>query len=105
SSSRGPVAPYGGWLKPNLTAPGTDIIAAAQSGAGLAVLSGTSMASPHIAGAAALVIAAHPAWSVSQVESALLTTGVDDVVTEDGATHATPHEAGGGRGFGPDAAR
>ena len=76
TSSRGPYGFGGGVLKPDLTAPGDNILSAAQTGNGLALLSGTSMASPHVAGSAALVIAAHPDWSPAQVESALIGTAL-----------------------------
>lgn len=104
-SSRGPVDPFGGWLKPNITAPGVNIIAAAQTGGGLATMSGTSMAAPQVAGAAALLRAAHPGWSVAQVESALLTHGIDDVLKENAVTRAAPYEGGVGRAWVPDAVR
>ncbi len=105
SSGRGPVSPAGGWLKPNIAGPGTDILAAGQTGNTLAFLSGTSMASPHVAGAAALIAAAFPTWSNAQIESALLTTGTSTVRTEDGQTPANPHQTGGGRVSVPDALR
>jgi subtilisin family serine protease len=105
SSSRGPVTPYGDWLKPNISAPGTSILAAARTGAGLAFLSGTSMASPHVAGGAALLAAANPTWSVAQIESALLTTGASGVRKQDGVTLADAHDVGTGRMSLPDAVR
>jgi len=95
SSSRGPVA-GDSYLKPNITAPGTNILAAAQTGTGLATLSGTSMAAPHLAGAAALVIGVHPNWNVSQVESALL-TGTVSGVRNQGLAMSRFEDAGGGR--------
>src|SRR5690606_33530644 len=96
SSSRGPVA-YGGVLKPDLTAPGTGILAAAGSGNGVVLLSGTSMATPHVAGAAALVRSATPRWSMSQIESALLTTAVPVVRMQDDVSPASTLDQGAGR--------
>lgn len=97
SSSRGPYGFGGGVLKPDLTAPGDNILSSAQTGNGLALLSGTSMASPHIAGAAALVLAVHPDWSPAQVESALIGTALAGVRMQDGTTAASPLDAGAGR--------
>ena len=97
SSSRGPYG-FGSTLKPDITAPGDDILSAAQTGNGLALLSGTSMASPNVAGSAALVLAAHPDWTPAQVESALLGTALaGSVRLEDGATKAGAFDAGVGR--------
>ena len=66
-SSRGPNEQFD-VLKPDLAAPGVDIIAPLHTSspipdAEFGILSGTSMASPHIAGAAALVKAIHPTWT------------------------------------------
>ncbi|HVF35878.1 MAG TPA: S8 family serine peptidase, partial [Candidatus Saccharimonadia bacterium] len=105
SSARGPVQPVDGYLKPDIAAPGSGILAAAKTGDGLATLSGTSMASPHVAGAAALLVAANPDWSVAQIESALLTTAIDGVVLPDAVTRATAHDAGAGRANVANAAR
>ncbi len=103
SSSRGPyggsnTTSGGGILKPDITAPGANILSAARTGSGLALMTGTSMASPHIAGAAALLIALHPNWSPAQVESALMGTALaGSVRKEDAVTPATPLDAGAGR--------
>jgi subtilisin family serine protease len=98
SSSRGPYGFGGGVLKPDLTAPGDNILSAAQTGNGLALLSGTSMASPHVAGSAALVLSVHPDWSPAQVESALIGTALaGSVRMQDGVSSASPLDAGTGR--------
>lgn len=72
-SSRGPAS-YS-LLKPDVAAPGDNILAAlhgAEDAYGL--LSGTSMASPHMAGAAALLRKARPDWTVAEVKSAFMLT-------------------------------
>lgn len=97
SSSRGPVTPYSGVLKPTLAAPGTSIAAAHHNSSGSVVFTGTSMASPHIAGAAALLLAGNPTWNVAQVESALVTTASNTVLMQDGVTKAPYVEGGAGR--------
>ncbi|MFJ4783778.1 S8 family serine peptidase [Streptomyces sp. NPDC088794] len=77
-SSQGPRVGDGA-LKPEISAPGVDILAArshlAPEGEGdYQTLSGTSMATPHVAGAAALALAAHPELTGSQVKDLLTST-------------------------------
>jgi minor extracellular serine protease Vpr len=64
--------------KPDITAPGVSIVAAGMgTGNDVLVASGTSMATPHIAGIAALVLAANPKWSVDEVKAAIMSTSDD----------------------------
>ncbi|WP_370328096.1 S8 family serine peptidase, partial [Euzebya sp.] len=103
-SSRGPG---GDFLKPDITAPGVQILAGqtptngpppdgGAQGQYYQAIAGTSMSSPHIAGSAALVMAAHPDWTPGQVRSALMTSARQDVVKEDGTTPADPFDYGAG---------
>lgn len=62
-------------LKPDITAPGVSMVSAGMgTGTGSVTMSGTSMASPHAAGIAALVRQAHPGWTPVQVKAALVST-------------------------------
>ena len=80
-------------LKPDVAAPGVDVLSSI-SGGGWAELSGTSMASPHVAGAAALLRQRHPSWSVDQLSSALVQSGADSA--QSSAKAAGPRFQGGG---------
>ena len=104
-SSRGPV---GDWIKPNVTAPGVQVLAGmtpqpdqttadnGPPGNLYQAIAGTSMASPHAAGVAALIKASHPTWTPAEIISAMMTSSVQNVVKEDGVTPATPFDMGGG---------
>ena len=62
-------------IKPEVAAPGVSVVAAGMgTGSDVLVNSGTSMAAPHVAGVAALVIASHPDWKVNEVKAAILST-------------------------------
>ena len=87
-SARGPV-PGSYAAKPDLVAPGVDIRSTIPGGA-YERMSGTSMAAPHVAGAAALVRQAHPDWSAAQVQAAL-TSSAQPLSTVD------PDTVGSGR--------
>ncbi len=96
-SSRGLTDP--GNLKPDVTAPGSTVFSAG-IGTGSEGLSdsGTSMATPHVAGAAALVKAAHHAWTPEQIKAALVDTAVHDVWSSPAHTsREAPDRVGSGR--------
>ena len=94
-SSSGPT-PVSLALKPDVSAPGVSILSSVPQQAGLfAVFNGTSMAAPHVAGAAALLRQQHPDWSVAQLKSALVQTG-DPVMAEDGQSETPTTREGGG---------
>lgn len=99
SSSRGANSPVPGIIKPDVTAPGLDILAANGTGnaATWGLMSGTSMSSPHAAGAAALLISLHPDWTPAEIQSALMTAAYPAVLKEDGVTPADPFDTGTGR--------
>ncbi|MEU9294863.1 S8 family peptidase [Streptomyces sp. NPDC048266] len=91
-SSRGPTIVHH-TLKPELAAPGVGISAAAAGGRGVYAyrsMSGTSMATPHVAGAAAIVKQRHPDWTGRQIKSAL-------VASADSSVPGDVREVGGGR--------
>ena len=91
-SSRGP-APYSLALKPDVAAPGVDIVSPIPGGYG--TWSGTSMASPAVAGAAALLHQRHPAWTPAQIKSALVLTA-RPVFNDTAHKHPTSVLAAGG---------
>jgi hypothetical protein len=73
-SSRGPGS-VGDVLRPDLVAPGVQILAASSDGFGdYEISDGTSLSSALAAGAAALLIDLHPAWTPAEVQSAMMTT-------------------------------
>ncbi|XP_020539569.1 subtilisin-like protease SBT3.8 isoform X2 [Jatropha curcas] len=109
-SSRGPSSISPAVLKPDIAAPGVDILAAYGPAAKnendhtYALLSGTSMACPHVAGIVALIKSIHPNWSPAAIRSALVTTasqtGTDGMnIYEEGPTRkpADPFDIGGGQ--------
>jgi subtilisin family serine protease/subtilisin-like proprotein convertase family protein len=98
-SSRGPSQFE--LVKPDYVGPGVNILAAIESQGGDPVQygfnQGTSMSSPHGAGAAALMMALYPSWSPAEIKSAIASGAVPDVlVKEDGVTPATPFDQGSG---------
>lgn len=103
-SSRGPG---GNFLKPDITGPGVQILAATTPTPGAVVdgppgqqfmsIAGTSMSAPHIAGAALLIKSVHRKWTPGQIKSAMMTQSIRSVLKEDEKTHATPFDMGAGR--------
>ncbi|MEL7636550.1 MAG: S8 family serine peptidase [Anaerolineaceae bacterium] len=96
-------------LKPDITGPGVSILAAVADGTiapssdyEIELYQGTSMSSPHNAGAAALMMALHPDWTAMEIRSAMMMTAEDgllaDRVTIEGVMRpATPQDEGSGR--------
>ncbi|XP_028954318.1 subtilisin-like protease SBT3.4 isoform X3 [Malus domestica] len=78
-SSRGPNSITPATLKPDIAAPGVNILAATSPlysfvEGGYAMMSGTSMSTPHVTGIVALIKRMHPNWSPAAIKSALVTT-------------------------------
>lgn len=76
-SSKGPNGLTPEILKPDITAPGLNILAAWSPAIGkmhFNILSGTSMACPHVTGIVTLIKAVYPSWSPSAIKSAIMTT-------------------------------
>lgn len=83
-TSRGPVMDFDRniMLKPDITAPG-DTITSTSAGTGnrAETIGGTSMAAPHVAGAAALLRQKNPTWTPAQIKAALMNTATHDLYT------------------------
>ena len=93
-SDSGPT-PISLQFKPDLTAPGQDVLSSLPHD-DWDRWSGTSMAAPHVSGAAAVLKERHPAWTVQQIKSALATTG-DPVHPAGGVGEVAATREGGGR--------
>jgi subtilisin family serine protease len=77
SFSAGGLTPFGHALKPDITAPGSQVLSSTLpefAGDPFAVLDGTSFSAPHVSGAAALLLQRHPTWTPKQMKSALMST-------------------------------
>jgi subtilisin family serine protease len=102
-SSRGPTQEK--TIKPDVVAPGQDVFSGGYSVGpfpapftGFGSVSGTSMATPHVAGAAALLLQLHPWWSPGMVKSALMSTATEDVFLDNAkAQRAGVLDRGAGR--------
>jgi subtilisin family serine protease len=93
-SSGGPT-PISLLPKPDVTAPGVDVLSSVPPNAWQS-WDGTSMATPHVSGGAALLLQRHPTWTVEQVKSALASTG-DAVHPDGGSGEVSVLREGGGR--------
>lgn len=89
-SSRGPTPELG--LKPDLVAPGVNILSSVSYAPGFDFFQGTSMAAPHVTGAAALLRQIHPSWTPVQIASALIGT-----TARPGSLGSNPSNRGAGR--------
>ncbi|KAB1990687.1 S8 family peptidase [Streptomyces triticiradicis] len=92
-SSQGPrYGDYG--LKPDISAPGVNVLAAKAGGSAATgwyqKMSGTSMATPHVAGAAAILAQEHPDWKAQELKDALMSTSEE-------LPAYTTHQVGSGR--------
>lgn len=96
-SLRGPTIAGANVTKPDITGPGVQIYAAISDPDQYGFLSGTSMSSPHLAGSAALVRAAQPAWTPMEVKSALQLTAKVPGFDDDGSSAWDPDDVGNGR--------
>ena len=96
ASRRAAPRPSRSQMKPDVDAPGVDILSSLPGNTWSAHdWSGTSMATPHVAGAAALLMQRHPTWTVEQIKSALESTG--DPVHVPGTTDGGAVDARGRR--------
>ncbi len=100
-SSRGPMNADGSdIIKPDVAAPGVAILAATNNAPDadptFGILSGTSMASPHVAGLGALYLGERPNATPAEVKSALMTTAYD-TVNADGTANTDPFAQGAGQ--------
>ncbi|MPY23639.1 S8 family serine peptidase [Shewanella sp. YLB-07] len=106
-TSRGPNKSVPDVIAPSIAAPGVSIFAAyanSQSDSfkespdpsDFGFLSGTSMASPHIAGALTLLASVHPEWTPAEVQSALMMTANQETFKDDGTTPSDFFDMGSG---------
>ncbi|SFT78366.1 Peptidase inhibitor I9 [Arthrobacter sp. ov118] len=100
-SSRGPLLAAGSdLLKPDVAAPGVAVLAGVSpigtGGDNFGFLSGTSMASPHVAGFGALILSKNPMWSPATVKSAMMTT-TSNVRNADGSKNTDVFATGAGQ--------
>jgi subtilisin family serine protease len=96
SSSRGPITNFE-MLEPDLVAPGTNILAAYSGPGEIDLMSGTSMASPHVAGSTAVMRSQFPDWSPAAIRSAIIMTALAGTSVDYDLSPVTPFVYGNGR--------
>lgn len=96
SSSRGPITNFE-MLEPDLAAPGTNILAAYSGPGEIDLMSGTSMAGPHVAGSAAVMRSLFPDWSPAAIRSAIIMTALTGTSVDYDLSPVTPFVFGNGR--------
>lgn len=85
-------------LKPDITAPGVNITSAGVgTGTGSLTISGTSMATPHVAGVAILLRQLHPIWSPARIKALLMNQAVRKMKNNDLSTPVPATVMGSGR--------
>lgn len=95
-SSRGPITNFE-MLEPDLVAPGTNILAAYSGPGEIDLMSGTSMASPHVAGSAAVMRSLFPDWSPAAIRSSIIMTALAGTSVDHDLSPVTPFIYGNGR--------
>ncbi|KAI3738617.1 hypothetical protein L2E82_28654 [Cichorium intybus] len=109
-SSKGPNRITPDIIKPDITAPGVNILAAwsplrtegtAGNSLDYNIISGTSMSCPHVSAVAALLKSVHPNWSPAMIKSAIMTTATitdntGNLIRTENSTNATPFDYGSG---------
>jgi len=100
-SSRGPNG-NSNFLKPDLGAPGSSILSGTspdgfEDKRTYQLMSGTSMAAPHVTGAAVVMKQLYPGWTAAEIKTALTSTSVNGLHKEDAVTPTTPFDIGAGR--------
>nr|KYP46309.1 Subtilisin-like protease [Cajanus cajan] len=112
-SSKGPSSLSKNILKPDIAAPGVNILASwigndkegvpkGKKPSQFNIISGTSMACPHVSGLAATIKSQNPTWSASAIKSAIMTTATPKnnlkaPITKDNGSVATPYDFGAGQ--------
>jgi len=102
-SGRGPSLADSDFLKPDVVAPGVQIlgghtpsVANGFRGEFYQYLSGTSQSAPQVAGLAALIMEAQPDWTPAEIKSALMTTARQNILKTAGGSAADPFDMGAG---------